>query len=167
MPEVRVQPRSVYEHHIIVSKANTSLSWTFSTKKKSICFGLYYRPQQGNARVSFDRKRSLTQQQKVKLTADEILHQYYSDTEDGDTTTLPNDTKKRHSLVPSIKDASVSIHSRNNNRRKSTSAVSVVNLLDNDFIELIPIDQVNSSKETIVGSYLAEEVGNYVLIFGM
>lgn len=94
---------------------------------------------------------------------------YYSDNEE-------NHHRKRYSMVStsSIKEASTantataaaasSVHSRN--RRKSSSAISVINLLDNDFIELIPIDQVNSSKEAITGSYLAEEPGNYVLIFG-
>ncbi|KAK4514102.1 JmjC domain-containing histone demethylation protein 1 [Mucor velutinosus] len=80
--------------------------------------------------------------------------------------------RKRHSMasIPSMKDvattnttAAPSVHSRN--RRKSSSATSVINLLENDFIELIPIDQVNSSKEAITGSYLAEDPGNYVLIF--
>lgn len=189
MPEVRVQPRSVYEHHILIQKANTTLSWSFSTKKKSICFGLYYRPTTNSStRASLDeehypaattsiKKRNLSLPKRttsksnnadVELptpTASTTMD-YYSDNEE-------TRRRKRHSMAsaPSIKDVSTSntaaapsVHSRN--RRKSSSAISVVNLLDNDFVELIPIDQVNSSKEAITGSYLAEDPGNYVLIFG-
>lgn len=163
MPEVRVQPRSVYEHHIFVQKSNATINWNFSTKKKSICFGLYYRSG-SSTRVSIDeqpkmKKRNLSLPKlRNKTTTTTVDDQtYYSDTDDGNN--------KRDSTAHSIKDSSASsVHSRN--RRKSSSAVSVINLLDNDFIELIPIDQVNSSKEAIVGSYLAEEPGNYVLIFG-
>lgn len=209
MPEVRVQPRSVYEHHIFIQKANTTLSWTFSTKKKSICFGLYYRPTtattatttttNNSTRASMEDERSQhtnnTSSSGIKkrnISLPKLSHlrttnkpnnngdvevptpttpttstaiNYYSDNEE-------NHNKKRYSMVSasSIKDVSTaatspSVHSRN--RRKSSSAISVVNLLDNDFVELIPIDQVNSSKEAITGSYLAEESGNYVLIFGM
>lgn len=78
---------------------------------------------------------------------------------------VENKDKRRSMTAASIKDISSSIHSQN--RRKSTSALSVMNLLDNGFIELIPIDQVNSSKEAVAGSYFAQEPGNYVLIFGM
>lgn len=161
MPEVRVQPRSVYEHHIFVQKANATINWYFSTKKKSICFGLYYKPGT-STRVSIDeqpkikkRNLSLPKLRNKSTTVDD--QPYYSDTDDGNS--------KRHSTTHSVKDSSASsVHSRN--RRKSSSAVSVINLLDNDFVELIPIDQVNSSKEAISGSYLAEEPGNYILIFG-
>lgn len=184
MPEVRVQPRSVYEHHVIISKPNTTLNWSFSTKKKSICFGLYYRnglqtKQSSSTRASFDnsqievKKRNLsfkTSQVETgtTATADEVQQHYYSDIGYGAAITSPSKStpNKRHSMTAaSIKDISSSIQTQN--RRKSTSTISVTNLLDNGFIELLPIDQVNSSKEVIVGSYLAQEPGNYVLIFGM
>ncbi|KAL9547865.1 hypothetical protein MBANPS3_005961 [Mucor bainieri] len=204
MPEVRVQPRSVYEHHIFVQKANTTLSWTFSTKKKSICFGLYYRPITTNnhsTRASLDEEHhpsaATASMKKRNLSLPKLSHlrttttttnksnnadaaavelptpttpttsttmNYYSDSEETQR------RRKRHSMVSasSIKEAAAaapsSVHSRS--RRKSSSAISVINLLDNDFVELIPIDQVNSSKEAITGSYLAEDPGNYVLIFG-
>lgn len=161
MPEVRVQPRSVYEHHIFVQRANATINWNFSTKKKSICFGLYFRSGT-STRVSIDeqpkmKKRNLSLPKLRNKTTAVDDQPYYSDTDDGNN--------KRNSAVHSVKESSSSsVHSRN--RRKSSSAVSVTNLLDNDFVELIPIDQVNSSKEVISGSFLAEEPGNYVLIFG-
>lgn len=207
MPEVRVQPRSVYEHHIFIQKANTTLSWTFSTKKKSICFGLYYRPiiaatttTNTSTRASIEDEHpshtynatSSSSIKKRNLSLPKLSHlrtinksnnngdvevptpttpttstttNYYSDNEE-------NHNRKRYSTVSasSVKDvATVAVSPSVNyrNRRKSSSAISVINLLDNDFVELIPIDQVNSSKEAITGSYLAEEPGNYVLIFGM
>jgi hypothetical protein len=168
MPEVRVQPRSVYEHHIFIKKAHTTLNWSFSTKKKSICFGLYYRPGTTTAstRTSIDeapkttKRRNLSLPKLRKTTTDSSISSptnegFYSDHDD-----YP--VNKRHSMI----STHPTTHSTSK-RRKSSSAMSVSHLLDNDFIELIPIDQVNSSKEAVVGSFLAEEPGNYVLIFGM
>lgn len=184
MPEVRVQPRSVYEHHVIISKPNTTLNWSFSTKKKSICFGLYCRyglqsKKSSSTRASFDnsqvevKKRNLSlkttqMENSTTATADEVQQHYFSDTGYGAAVTSPSKSvpRERHSMTAAtIKDTSSSIQTQN--RRKSTSAISIMNLLDNGFTELIPIDQVNSSKEVIAGSYLAQEPGNYVLIFGM
>ncbi|RCI06313.1 hypothetical protein CU098_013297 [Rhizopus stolonifer] len=142
MPEVRVQPRSVYEHHISIQKSNTTLSWSFSTKKNSICFGLYYRPSQKNG-TTLDETRPQKAIKRRNLSLKLTPLKSHNKSED----TLDEEPK------------------RYNNRRKSSSAISITHLLDNDFIELIPIDQVNSSKETIVGSFLAQHPGNYVLIF--
>ncbi|KAL0093904.1 Oxysterol-binding protein-domain-containing protein [Phycomyces blakesleeanus] len=44
MPEICIQPRDVYEHHINISNNGTCLHWEFSTKKKNIAFGLIYYP---------------------------------------------------------------------------------------------------------------------------
>lgn len=207
MPEVRVQPRSVYEHHVYIQKANVTLNWSFSTKKKSICFGLFFRP--GNdikyhssttdsTRASIDGNRPLNtsnstnnNEKRRNLSLPKLSHlrsnttkaaeehlpstpptpttpnisSYFSDNEENEQSSTNGHRNKRYSMVSStVKDA-ITIHS-SRNRRKSSSAISVINLLDNDFVELIPIDQVNSSKESITGSYLAEEPGNYVLIFG-
>ncbi|KAI8636810.1 Oxysterol-binding protein-domain-containing protein [Parasitella parasitica] len=202
MPEVRVQPRSVYEHHINIQKAKTTLSWTFSTRKNSIYFGLYYRPrtatttnnstrasmedehlQQANANSIKKRNLSLPKLSHLRTSTKSnssisnnadvegptpttpTAINYYSDNED-------NHHRRAHSMksAPSLKEVSNGIANtsppgNSRNRRKSSSAISVINLLDNDFVELIPIDQVNSSKEVIAGSYLVEEPGNYVLIF--
>lgn len=171
MPEVRVQPRSVYEHHIIIQKSNTKLNWAFFTSKHSIYFGLYYKPansiSSSTTRASIDYNSS-SQQGKSNLTHSTKSEENSTEdngTEEDDGITIRN--QKRASIITgstSAKEgdntAALSI-----NRRKS---VLVTNLLDNkDFMELIPIDQVNSSKETIVGSFTAQESGNYVLIFGM
>ncbi|CEP13107.1 hypothetical protein [Parasitella parasitica] len=203
MPEVRVQPRSVYEHHINVQTAKTTLSWTFSTKKNSIYFGLYYRPRaattaNNSTRASMEdehlQQASANSIKKRNLSLPKLSHlrtstksnsnhnadvegpttpatpttiNYYSDNEDH------HNSRKAHSMksASSLKDVSIGIANtsppgNSRNRRKSSSAISVINLLDNDFVELIPIDQVNSSKEVITGTYLAEVPGNYVLIFG-
>jgi hypothetical protein len=174
MPEVRVQPRSVYEHHIFIKKTHTTLNWTFSTKKKSICFGLYYRPgtTASSTRTSIDetptatKRRNLSLPKLRKTTTDFPLdssissptNEYFSSDHD-DHPAIVNKRLSTVSTHPTIRSTS--------KRRKSSSAISVSHLLDNDFVQLLPIDQVNSSKEIIVGSFLAEEPGNYVLIFGI
>lgn len=152
MSEIRVQPRSVYEHHLCTTHPNVTIHWTFSIKKKTICFGLYFKPA-SSTRASIDESKQI----KKKRTPEDrqSSHHYNSDTEDTTTTTTNNHRK--------LSSATTSIYSRN--RRKSSGA-SVINLIDNDFTEIIPLDQVNSSKEAIIGSYLAQEPGNYVLLFG-
>lgn len=186
MPEIRVQPRSVYEHHIYIQKAHTTLNWTFSTKKKSICFGLYFR--KGNpirfeespppVRESFDegrvKKRNLSLPKishlRIKVNDDGSREQNTLQTPcpDGDELFPPVDLIKRSSAAsPTHTTFSIEASSSSSilARRRKSSAASV-NLLDKDFVELIPVDQVHSSKEAICGSYVAEEPGNYILLFG-
>lgn len=150
MSEIRVQPRSVYEHHIVTKKAHVTLNWKFSTKKNSICFGLYYHPDTlpNSARTSIDEtprriKRRTLSLPKLRRTIDIPANKDFA----------------------SDQDDSPPMHSTKKKRKPSFEA-SVNHLLDNNFIEKIPMKQVNSSKEAIVGSFLAEEPGNYVFIFG-
>jgi hypothetical protein len=144
MLEVRVQPRSVYERPIIIQKPNTTLNWSFSTSKHSICFGLYYRPVSGGS----NSPRAASIYYLGKSNAKSNASKDSEDTED-DGMTIRN---KRTSM--SVKDSSVS-SINSSNRRKSL----LVTLDNKDLMELIPIDQVSSSKETIAGSLLLKSLG--------
>jgi len=43
MQEIEVPPRDVFQHYVHVDQPGKTLVWWFSTKKKSISFGLYFR----------------------------------------------------------------------------------------------------------------------------
>ncbi|KAG0037630.1 Oxysterol-binding protein- protein 3 [Podila clonocystis] len=43
MQEIEVPPRDVFQHYVHVDKPGKTLVWWFSTKKKNISFGLYFR----------------------------------------------------------------------------------------------------------------------------
>ncbi|KAF9978349.1 hypothetical protein BGZ73_002732 [Actinomortierella ambigua] len=43
MQEIEVPPRDVFQHYVHVDQPGKTLVWWFSTKKKNISFGLYYR----------------------------------------------------------------------------------------------------------------------------
>ncbi|KAF8924666.1 Oxysterol-binding protein-domain-containing protein [Dissophora ornata] len=43
MQEIEVPPRDVFQHYVHVDQPDTTLTWSFSTKKKNISFGLFYR----------------------------------------------------------------------------------------------------------------------------
>ncbi|KAI8380170.1 Oxysterol-binding protein-domain-containing protein [Blakeslea trispora] len=185
MPEVRVQPRSIYEHHLQIKKPNTTLKWSFSTKKNSICFGLYFKPDQFEHRASMDetsyasapanqpnksKKRNPSLPKLTQLLSHNTIDKQSSEDNSPLTSATINSSLCSDNEDESNGKAPVVVQSLSQThgltiRRKSSSAASVSNLLDNDFIELIPIEQVNSSKETIVGSFLAKSSGSYILLF--
>jgi len=43
MQEIEVPPRAVFQHYVHVDQPGKTLVWWFSTKKKNISFGLYFR----------------------------------------------------------------------------------------------------------------------------
>ena len=43
MQEIEVPPRDVFQHYVHVDQPGKTLVWWFSTKKKNISFGLYFR----------------------------------------------------------------------------------------------------------------------------
>jgi hypothetical protein len=44
MQEVTIKPREVYPHYIEVRETQREICWSFSTKKNSIAFALFFKP---------------------------------------------------------------------------------------------------------------------------
>ncbi|KAI8394249.1 Oxysterol-binding protein-domain-containing protein [Radiomyces spectabilis] len=188
MPEIRIQPRDVYEHYVYVERKNTTLQWRFSTKKKNISFGLFFRPGPPVTHLQNAELESVVTSQEKRLTLCEV---------DGQLSTVStwrrssSDDKRDSSPVSeSLQDPlsangipSLDTQAAMRERRRSSTPISPthaiaavaaarrrksvasINLRDKDFEEILPIEHVNSASEEIVGIYTVGEPGNYVLLF--
>ncbi|KAI8973860.1 Oxysterol-binding protein-domain-containing protein [Pilobolus umbonatus] len=198
MLDIRVLPRSVYEHHVYVQKENTALEWTFSTKKNSIGFGLYYKSGSPIQQDTVDdtlveetekkKPLSLSKLSQLRILGNEtgvIRRQSMTHTktslcdsdeeEDNSTsierrrtmsdTVLSTMVQPLESIQGVLADSSPSGSISSIRSKRKQHSQSAMRMIDNDFAELIPIEQVDSAKKSISGSYVAKETGNYVFIF--
>ncbi|KAI8066541.1 Oxysterol-binding protein-domain-containing protein [Gongronella butleri] len=144
MPEIQIQARDAYEHHLYVKQPGATIHWSFSTKKNNISFGLFYSPglplTLGNADASSYAPSALSRQVSQRSTVA------------GTTTALDHAAAPRQH--PQLELAQ---------RRRKSSAVS--HLLQRDFTEIIPVTHVQSSEKVIQGSHVVSEAGNFVLMF--
>ncbi|KAG0170426.1 hypothetical protein DFQ28_002139 [Apophysomyces sp. BC1034] len=200
MPEIRIQPRDVYEHYVYVKRPGTTLQWIFSTKKKNISFGLFFRagppmavstasspvfrfPPDDTAVLASSGASKLVKQRKASLPLISTQRNSSSCAEDGEDEDHPFipaqispisvnfsenaveglDVRRSSMYIPSSLSSHISLtDSAGARRRKSMASI---NLIDKDFVEIIPVGHVNSSSQSVSGSYTTEEPGNYVLIF--
>ncbi|KAF7721728.1 hypothetical protein EC973_004264 [Apophysomyces ossiformis] len=199
MPEIRIQPRDVYEHYVYVKRPGTMLQWIFSTKKKNISFGLFFRAgppmaatptlsslsplasddtvclaSPGASKLLQQRKASLplisTQRKSISFdNGEDEEHPFMSAQISPISVNFPEnavdglDTRRSSMFIPSTLTSHIGPNETNNTRRRKSMAS--MNLIDKDFLEIIPIGHVNSGSQPVVGSYTAENPGNYVLIF--
>lgn len=67
-----------------------------------------------------------------------------------------------------VQSSSQSIHSQHNTpSRPRSKSVATIKLKERGLDEIIPIQHAQSCDQKVEGTYLVEEPGNYVLVFGM
>ncbi|KAF9165251.1 hypothetical protein BGX20_000669 [Mortierella sp. AD010] len=181
MQEIEVPPRDVFQHYVHVDQPDKTLVWWFSTKRKNISFGLFFRKSAPN------QLRSNTLAPSLSNAIPDPIHSRSNNTShsqgasnggqyarDGILSSSP--TKSSHyasskaSAYSSDEDDhsdGLSInqpnqaHSSRPSRRKKT----VAKFKDPDLIEILPIQHYNSSAGTIRGKHVIKEQGTYVLVF--
>lgn len=94
---------------------------------------------------------------------------------------LPNIYKKKDEILlvhtpPAVEDdiestyhlqsSSQSIHSQSTTNRPRAKSVASIKLKERGLDEIIPIQHAQSAEQKVEGTYLVEEPGNYVLVFG-
>ncbi|CAO3609009.1 unnamed protein product [Cunninghamella blakesleeana] len=151
MQEIQIQPRDVYEHYVYVKHPGTTLHWTFSTKKKNIHFGLFYRT---GSPIAFVDHATNTLEKNNTTTPNGSGIKSTSISNSLNTFTSDNNGNRKLSLGNG--------NSINHLRRKSLASL---HLIEHDFQEIIPIGYVCSSEEQVNGSYTVTEPGNCILIF--
>ncbi|KAI8342100.1 Oxysterol-binding protein-domain-containing protein [Chlamydoabsidia padenii] len=172
MQEIQIQPRDVYEHFIYVQRPGTTLRWTFTTRKKNIYFGLFFRAGPPMATTSTPGNHRSS-----KSPAPISEHRYsitsLSSTRTMDTYNTDSDWQHYNICEPSSNKPGVDI---NKGKRGSLTQVALhqqqrkhstasAHLIENQFQQVIPIAHTHSSEEQIHGSYTVSEPGNCVLIF--
>ncbi|KAK9766384.1 Oxysterol-binding protein 3 [Basidiobolus ranarum] len=160
MQEVEVPPRDIFQHYIYVDQKGKNLLWYFSTKRKNISFGLYYRKQtvasSSDLFVASSANLAAPNPRNVNITT-------------GSSTSIPN-SNSSEIVDYEIGDDDTSICSLQDSYnpipktiRKSSSIF--LTSKDPNLTEIIPVGHYESSKATIKGSYLVQEPGTYVLCF--
>ncbi|KAG1121939.1 hypothetical protein G6F42_011945 [Rhizopus arrhizus] len=140
MEVVQVQPRDFYLHYIYVPVKGTTIRWTFTTKKNNIAFGLYRRLGHTPLPSSSD----------IVLKAQQAR----------------SDQLKAYPLCKKAEDEDSSVHeSLQHTRARSKSIASEKLREKNDWVELIPIEHVNSVRAKVEGSHTVHDSGNYILVF--
>jgi hypothetical protein len=143
MLKVNVLSRSVYEHHIFIERPNSTISWNFSTKKHSICFGLFYKP-----------------------CTDPVAT-------NGIPNIRPSKVSRSNSTTTSQTNSSKWTYSNRTSRTSESDLTmswkcdraSVMG--DTDFTALIPSSRYQCSKQAVRGSFKVKSPGYYVLLFGL
>ncbi|KAI7886434.1 hypothetical protein K492DRAFT_233447 [Lichtheimia hyalospora FSU 10163] len=173
MEVVQVQPRDSYLHYIYVGAKDTTICWSFTTKRKSIAFGLYRRL--GSARLpsssEFIFQAQQEQQQRRISVATETFPQQQVVTSTGEqqqqhkrSNSLSEYHKSGlHHLLHS-KRISNGTPSRANKGAKSSMA-SIKLKEQEDLIEVIPIQHCTSANIKVEGNYTVNIPGNYILVF--
>lgn len=142
MEIIQVQPRDFYLHYVYVPTKETIIKWTFTTRKNNIAFGLYRQTSQS----------SLTP-----------LPHTYSTKKRGNKKKAvnKNNNTEKHIFIYFYIDTNIA-HKRSRSKLLASEKLREMN----EWTELIPIEQVNSVKTKVEGSYTVESPGHYILVFG-
>ncbi|KAI8983597.1 hypothetical protein BDB01DRAFT_130800 [Pilobolus umbonatus] len=150
MEVVQVQPRDSYLHNIYIPTTGTVIRWTFTTKKNNISFGLYRRK----------GKDPLPNSSETILRVKQQLQKRQMSFSIGETA-----VKHEHGLVSTNSTQTSSTQSTTNRPRSKSFATA--KLKERGLDEIIPIQHTHSCDQKVEGSYVVDEPGNYVLVFGM
>ncbi|KAJ1948245.1 Oxysterol-binding protein 3, partial [Linderina pennispora] len=174
MEELEILPRDAYLHPISITRAPCTIQWWFSTKRKNIDFGLFYRRAPAAGGYSDDGASAHLTPLGTIGKAGGIS------TAAGSTTVTPIPTpkvagtasfrgKKNPSSVSSGQLAEPDVRTADLARSQSDLAAKqrggYFKLQDKNVTELIPLKHYESSRSTIKGSWNAAEPGTYILYF--
>ncbi|KAF9321643.1 hypothetical protein BG003_000526 [Podila horticola] len=194
MQEIEVPPRDVFQHYVHVDQPNKALVWWFSTKRKNISFGLFFRkssscpPQLKSntqapsitsltipsppVRTESSSSRSFSQSPQTQAHGSPYGLLSSSPTKSSKTSNYASSRASIDTLSDDEDQASEladgqSIH---HNQTSSTQPSArrkktVAKFKDPDLIEILPIQHYNSAAGPVRGEYLAKEEGSYVLVF--
>ncbi|KAJ1972762.1 Oxysterol-binding protein 3, partial [Dimargaris verticillata] len=191
MQEIIVPPKDMHLHYVQVTQPDQKILWWFSTKRKNISFGLYYkrdsRPVSTGLIVS-DSTRSLPPSRRASVMphtthqstrsllpvqtagptgADTAsIHAGGGDTaesgpESGTSPTSPTGSKPLPNLASGF--TSHSSPARRRKGRLPSTANRAAQVLD--LAVVVPIEHYDSSKAIVKGQYFVAETGTYVLCF--
>ncbi|CAO3587116.1 unnamed protein product [Absidia cylindrospora] len=148
MEVVQVQPRDSYLHYVYVPTKNTTINWSFTTKRNNIQFGVYKRHGQEPLPSSSDILFRAQAHRQGSLPSGELLN--------------PQGSSK--DLLASSAGSINSVHSSTTSRPRA-KFVAFTKLREQGLVEIVPIQQTNSSQTKVEGSLMISEAGNYVLVF--
>ncbi|KAJ1968953.1 Oxysterol-binding protein 3 [Dispira parvispora] len=181
MQEIEIPPKDLHFHYVRIDIVNQKILWWFSTKRKNVSFGLFYKqtpePLPGGVIVAetaeglpVSRRQSMMHAQKHATNA--LTERLGSGTETSQSSAGSHLTTG----TVSLKSAPEAFHqeglghgnaatlpSRRQKARASSTAYAAAKLLG--LVEVLPIEHYESSKATIRGEYIAPKPGTYVLCF--
>ncbi|KAJ1970801.1 Oxysterol-binding protein 3 [Dimargaris xerosporica] len=191
MQEIVVPPKDMHLHYVQVTQPDQKILWWFSTKRKNISFGLYYkrdsRPVSTGLIVS-DSTRSLPPSRRASVmptTAQQSTRSLLavkptgptgtdaasthtrgndaaeSGPESGTSPTSPTASKPLPNLASGF--TSHSSPARRRKARLPSTANRAAQVLD--LTEVVPIEHYDSAKAIVKGQYFVAETGTYVLCF--
>jgi hypothetical protein len=183
MEVVQVQPRDSYLHNIYVPTRGTVIRWSFTTKRNNISFGLFRRkgkePLPNSSDIVFRAQQQLQKRQmsipselgvglrmnsqgiSTFFSRNMIINASLFWIESTHITTVAeDDTENTYA-------SNQSIHSQTTtNSRPRSKSVATIKLKEVGLDEIIPIQHAQSSDQKVEGTYVVEDPGNYVLVFG-
>ncbi|KAF8974084.1 hypothetical protein BGZ46_009792 [Entomortierella lignicola] len=185
MQEIEVPPRDVFQHYVHVDQADKTLVWWFSTKRKNISFGLFFRKSAPPLLKSNTFAPSITSVAKPESihSRSNISHSQGSSgqySKDGVLSSSPpksshasNYASSRASIDSSDDEDQANdlgdAHSVNaqtqSSRPSARKKKTVAKFKDPELIEILPIRHYDSSAGTIRGEHVIKEAGCYVLVF--
>ncbi|KAJ1655383.1 Oxysterol-binding protein 3 [Dispira simplex] len=181
MQEIEIPPKDLHFHYVHIDNANQKILWWFSTKRKNVSFGLFYKqtpqPLPGGVIVAetaeglrTSRRQSMMHAQKQATNS--LTERMGSGAETSQSSTRSHLTVGTVSLKPPSETFhreglshgnSATLPSRRQKVRASSTAYATAKLLG--LVEVLPIEHYESSKGTIRGEYIAPKSGTYVLCF--
>jgi len=195
MQEIEVPPRDVFQHYVHVDQPNKALVWWFSTKRKNISFGLFFRRSSScppllrsntqapsitsltipspPVRTESSSSRSFTQSPQTQAQGSPYGLLSSSPTKSSKTSNYASSRASIDTLSDDEDQASELVdgqsihHSQTSSTQPSARRKkTVAKFKDPDLIEILPIQHYNSAAGPVRGEYLAKEEGSYVLVFG-
>ena len=182
--EVDILKRDTFYHCVEVQEVGTLLTWSFSTRRKNIAFGLSFRP------IAAPDVRLLTEQYKMVFQAltskdffitpspknDRVIYNQsrahdHSSTlvgEDSDRMSIASSSiKKKSSLLNKL--SSVSFSRTNNSKSNAASfnqdQYSLLMEGTSKTIDVLPVQKYESYRYQVTGYLCAPFAGVYVFIF--
>ncbi|KAF9356900.1 hypothetical protein BGX26_004575 [Mortierella sp. AD094] len=190
MQEIEVPPRDVFQHYVHVDQADKTLVWWFSTKRKNISFGLFFRRSTPTLLKSNTLAPSITSPAKPESIHSRSNTSHSQGASSGGqysregilsssptksshasnyaSSRASNDSSDDEDQASSELGEGLSINQQNQTQSTQPSArrkKTVAKFKDPDLIEILPIQHYDSSSGTIRGEHVIKEQGSYVLVF--
>ena len=160
MQEVTVKQRSLFQHLITVEEEGKELCWSFSTRKKNIAFGLFYKSlNQGQAAWTLQENDIPVLNHTKTLSSSSSANDMLEPNPRSNRLSTSSALSAKGELKPS---GNIPLSSSFD---QAAALSSQVTSLHHDLIPIIQLAQYESSKRTINGSHFIREPGIYALVF--
>lgn len=187
--EIEIPKRGMYPHHVEVTEIGSFLTWTFSTRRKNIAFGLFYQPiiashlkiLPDQYRIVFhnlskeDFKMNPGPMDRTILERPKFLSKDSTQSHEmSDKISIASSTKSKQGILRKI-SSSASTLTRNSKKLYKESTINYGNDFTTQFhddieseesiIDVLPIQKYESYRYQVTGYLRVPLPGHYIFVF--